>query len=89
MRLAELPITVPLQPDLSDGAGRVTHEIHVLCNCAGGVENCDLERYVSDVRIAHAFIRQLLEERRVLWGGNCLTVQMPTVNGPRLPVTPA
>ena len=46
-----------------------------------------MEHYVSDVRIAHAFIHQLLEERRVLWGGMCPSVRLPSFDVPHLPVT--
>jgi hypothetical protein len=39
----------------------MTHEVHVLCNC-DDVENCIIERYVSDVRIAYKEIQRLSED---------------------------
>ena len=37
-----------------------THEVRVLCACPD-IEHCDMERYVSDVRMLY---RELEQERR-------------------------
>jgi len=36
----------------------LTHEVNVLCDC-GNIEQCEMEVYVSDVRIAYAEIQRL------------------------------
>ena len=46
-----------------------THLVEVLCAC-DDIEHCDMERYVSDVRKAHAeiaFLRQRLVEQDELY----------------------
>jgi hypothetical protein len=55
------------EPSRTIRVNEQSHEVSIMCLC-GDIENCRMERYIADVRIAYAEIEQLKEKARLLAG---------------------
>lgn len=49
------------------------HEVMTLCDC-GDIDDCEMERYVSDVRLAFREVKRLREIIVSIWQRACEAV---------------